>query len=536
MQTRVVAFVALCSLAIASAQQIEISGRILDARGNPIPVAHAELRRAGRVEPIAQVRANPDGSFALSAEGGGLFILRLAGIHHRFVELPLVVEENNVRERVTVELPTLPFPERRDSILLAHERALPETTVGLLLANRDGLYVPAKGTKVPQRYRLVIRGGGRGVVTVSVRDSLFLATDGYYSGIHHDSVFAFDPAELPRRTDHERIRCESPSWQEIVDAYRALMAYQAAYADSNAAIMERVVRGGGIGYEPQQVHALLGAHRWRDTIVARLGQVRSPVAEQIWLLFALVLPAQSPNDELHRRALQRILPSSPLWALDPQLIFHAVSTRAEADRRAFLDEVVALNPDTSVRAVVAFTELVSAFTAGDRQRARAMYKAITERCPTHPLARTAARYNPDRRMQIGAEIPDFQLPSKRKGTTITRQHVIGEPTLIAIVFNDCQPCIERLAELAAWRDSTKRSLRLLAISIGEPHGELARVLERLPHTVAVAPSFDAPELAPFEIEGYPALILTDARGIIKATAYELRNLRTDVGRYLDAQP
>ncbi|MDW8272384.1 MAG: hypothetical protein RML15_08275 [Bacteroidota bacterium] len=531
------AWMLIASTAVVLAQRIEISGRILDARGNPLAVAHAELRRAGRLEPIVQVRANPDGSFALAAEGEGLFLLRLAGVHHRPVDVPLVVGDAPVRERVTVRLATLPLPERRDSVLIAPERTLPETPSGVLLTLREGLYVLPGEVAAPQRYRIVLRGGGRGVVTASVRDSLVLQPDGYYSGILRDSSFVFDPAELPRPNDAAVVRCESSAWQEVADAYLAFQGYLRAFADTNAAMMERAARAGGLGYDPVQVHAAVGAERWRDTIVARLASVRTRVAEQLWLLFALALPARGSGDELHRRALQQIPPSSPLWALDPQLVFQAVAQRDESDRRAFLDAVVETNPDTTARAVVAFTELVAAFNSGDRERARAMYKALTTHCVTHPLARTAQRYNPDRRIQRGAELPAFRLPGKRKGSVVTRQDVVsGQPLLVAVVFNDCRPCIEQLQGLAAWRDSTKQSLRLLVVSIGEPAGELQRVLERLPHTLAIAPGFDAPELAPFEIEGYPTFILTNSRGIIVATNNELRTVRTDVDRFLDAQP
>ncbi len=538
MQLRLFVLLLAATLASIQAHQIEVSGRILDARGNPLPVAHAELRRAGRLEPLVQVRANPDGSFAVRAEGEGLFLLRLAGLHHRAIDVPLLVGQQSVRERITVELPTLPFPEHRDSVLLAPERTLPQSTSGVLMERRrhDGVYVLPSGMSVPARYRVVIRGGGRGVVTASVRDSVVLAPDGYYSGIDTDSSIAIDPAEFPRRSDRELLRCESPLWQEAADAYRALMRYQEAFADSSAAMMERSMRSGGTGYEPSEIHSRLGAMRWRDTIAARLRAVRSPLAEQLWLLFALALPSQSKDDELYRRALQRIPPSSPLWALDPQLLFAALASRPDSERRAFLDELIEANPDTVARAVVAFTELVSASTAGDRQRARQMYTAVTQRCPTHPLARTAERYNPDRRIRIGAELPEFRLPGARKGADVTGAQLRGKPALIAIVFADCQPCADRLAEFADWCDSTNRSIPVLVVSVGTPRGELARVLQRVKHTLAVVPSFDAPALEPFEIEGYPTLILCDQRSTIIATQQHLRNLRTDVGRYLDMQP
>jgi len=525
---------AFCSI-FALSQQIELSGRILDARGNPLPVAHAELRRAGRLEPLVQVRANPDGSFALSANGEGLFLLRLAGLHHRAVEIPLVVDSAGVRERLTVQLATLRFPETRDSVLLSHRGALPTTTEGTLLRERKEGYILG-GLRRGNHYRIVIRGHGRGVVTASSRDSLMLAPDGYYVGILHTDSPEFDPAELPRRSDAVTITCQSAEWQQIADAYQALVQYQQAYADSSNAALARAALAGGSAGDASAIHTSLGAWRWRDTIVARLATARSPLAEQFWLLFALALPAGDGTAELHRRALREIPPSSPLWALDPQLVFQALAHRTDAERRQFLDALIETNPDTTARATSAFTELVAAYTARDRERARMLYTVLTKRCPTHPLAKTAARFNPDRRIQRGARLPDFRLPGKQRGTAITSERVLGQPVLIAIVLGDCQPCAERLAELAQWRDSTKRQLRVLVASVGTPSGELARVLERIPHDLSILPSPSAPELEPFEIEGFPSFVLTDATGTIRATSQELRTLRTDVGRYLDEQP
>lgn len=523
-----------CSL-LAFAEQIEISGRILDARGNPLPVAHAELRRAGRLEPLVQVRANPDGSFALSASGEGLFLVRLAGLHHRSIDIPVVVGSTAVRERLTVQLATLPFPETRDSVLLSHRGALPTTTEGTVLQERKDGYVLG-GLRPGDHYRLIIRGQGRGVVTASSRDSLMLAPDGYYVGILRTDSLAFDPAELPRRSDAGIIKCQSAEWQQIADAYQALVRYQQAFADSSNAALARAAHTGGSAGDAGAIHTSLGAWRWRDTIVARLATARSPLAEQFWLLFALALPAGDGTEELHRRALREIPPASPLWALDPQLVFQALARRTDAERRQFLDALIETNPDTTARAVCAFTELVAASTARDRERARMLYAVLTKRCPTHPLAKTAERYNPDRRIQRGARLPDFRLPGKQRGTAITRERVLGQPLLIAIVLGDCQPCAERLAELAQWRDSTKRPLRLLIASVGTPSGELARVLERIPHELSIVSSPSAPELEPFEVEGFPTFVLTDATGTIRATSQELRSLRTDVGRYLDEQP
>ncbi|MCX7929747.1 MAG: hypothetical protein N2663_03385 [Chlorobi bacterium] len=536
MQLRSIVAAAVVCTAVAAAQRLELSGRILDGRSNPPVVAHAELRRAGRIEPIVQVRANADGSFAIATEGSGLFLLRVAAVHHAAVEIPFLVSDRIVRERVTIQLPTLPFPDRRDSVLLVQQRALPQTTAGVPLVLRDGIYTVPKGAHTTQRYRIAIRGGGRGIVTASVRDSLVLEPDGYYSGIPTDSTVIFDPAQLPRPNMQCSIRCESVAWQEVADAYLALTSYQRVLMDSSNALMDRIARAGGVGYDPTHLHTVLGADRWRDTITARLATVRSPVAEQLWLLFALTLPARGQNDQLHRRAVQQIPPSSPLWALDPQLLFVALSNHSDNERRSFLDELIESNPDTTVRAVVAFTELVSASTSGDRERARMMYTVLTKRCPTHPLTQTAARYNPDRRIRIGAPLPEFRLPAKQKGATISQAQLLGKPALVAVVFDGCQPCTERLEELVVWLDSTKRSLPVLVVSIGAPSGELARVLQRIPHTLAIVSKFNSPELEPFEIEGFPLFVLCDAKGTIKATTQELRNLRTDVGRYLDMQP
>ena len=524
----------VCCVAIAYAQRIEISGRILDSRGNPLPVAHAELRRAGRLEPLAQVQANPDGSFALEAKGDGLFLLRLAGIHHRAVDIPVIVESTLVRERVTVHPPTLPFPETRDSVLFTHSGTTPNATEGKLIPPRKVGYILA-GVRAGDRYRLLIRGQGRGVVTASTRDSLILAPDGYYVGILRTDSLVFDPAELPRPSQTTVISCQSPQWQEIADAYHALMTYQQAYADSSNAALARSTRT-GTTTDPTAIHTALGAWRWRDTIVARLANVRSQRAEQCWLLFALALPARDKTDELHTRALQLIPPSSPLWALEPQLVFQALANRPEQERRQFLDALIETNPDTTARAVVAFSELVSAFTCGDRERARSLYAVLTKQCPTHPLARTAQRYNPDRRIQRGVPLPEFRLPGTKEGTFLTRESFTGKPLLVAVVLGDCQPCVEPLRQLAQWRDSTKRSLRVLVISVGKASGELAEVLKQLPHEYSILPSPNAPELELFEVEGFPTFVLTDARGTIRATNQELRNLRTDVGRYLDEQP
>jgi hypothetical protein len=531
MQLCVIALLVAWCIVSSTGHPIEISGRILDARGNPLPVAHAELRRPGRLEPLVQVRANPDGSFALRADGEGLYLLRLAGVHHQSLEVPIVVEDAPIRDQITVRLPTLPFPEQRDSVLVVTERALPETTAGILLRNREGIYVLPPGVRLPPRYRLAIRGGGRGVVTAPSTDSLVLAPDGYYSAIARTDSIAFDPAELPRLSSGWQIRCGSAAWQEVADAYSALASYQRAYIDSSNAQLRQMMQGGGVYVEPGQVHERLGAQRWRDTITARLSTVRSPFAERLWLLFALVLPSQGTSDALPRRALQRIPPQSPEWALDPQLVFTALAHRPESERRAYLDELIEKNPDTVARAVVAFTELVSAFTTRDRERARMLYRVLTERCPTHPLARTAERYNPDRRIQVGESLPKFRLTDQR-GTAITPNQLSGAPSLIAIVFPQCQPCIERIEELGRWRDSASKRLNVLIISAGKPDTALARTLARVPHTLVVVEGPNAAALEPFEPEGFPTLILADASGIIRATTSQIRNLGSDLERYL----
>ena len=106
--SRVVAL--LLALLAAPAFAQTLSGSLAGADGAPLSAAHAFLIPAGGYDPAAQTAVGEDGRFALDA-APGLYMLRLTGVHHRALDVPLWLDEDVHLDARLAAVPVFGSPE-----------------------------------------------------------------------------------------------------------------------------------------------------------------------------------------------------------------------------------------------------------------------------------------------------------------------------------------------------------------------------------------------------------------------------------------
>ena len=100
---------------------IKISGRILGADGKVPAAAHVDLTSLGEYgmmleEPLVHTDVDPSGHFQIAIAQPGLYTLWVRAVHHRSLEIPLIVHETNADLKLKIQLQPLPFKTHIDEV------------------------------------------------------------------------------------------------------------------------------------------------------------------------------------------------------------------------------------------------------------------------------------------------------------------------------------------------------------------------------------------------------------------------------------
>src|SRR5690606_38292081 len=185
----------LFALLAAPAPAQTLSGTLAGAGGAPLPAAHAFLVPAGGYDPVAQTAVGEGGRFALAASPG-LYTLRLTGVHHRPLDVPLWLDDDVEIDARLAAVPVFGSPEDVRAQVHRH-------LVYRLERQPDGAFA---ATVRPEADTLAYRiagafAHGRPAAGTAADRFAYDGDGGYFSVLDApaDSVaLSFDPRRIPR--------------------------------------------------------------------------------------------------------------------------------------------------------------------------------------------------------------------------------------------------------------------------------------------------------------------------------------------------
>ncbi len=421
-----------------SRPQVEITGTILGADGQPPALAHVHVTPLGGDirNPEKTVQAGEDGSFAVRLDLSGANYLQITAVGHSIAVLPVVLEEQESPIEVSVTLAPLSYKDTFDEVsIIGDWNNYSRNTAEPMTRQPDGTFLYERKTTTDTLvYQLLnITTSGRSV-NGTMSDAFEYDGGGDYRSVAKvkDSLaqVVFDPEQL--------LRVDDPALPRI--------AFDEGHANLTrlADIQQEFERAQE--QHRREVTAYRGEHGdlegFQFDLTPLRSRLRAVMDSQEPLLvrqYAAVslgnnipFSQQTTSDSAAYVDIMRLVPpSSPLWGIQPYLPSR-IAEQLNPDHpdslvRVFVDE----NPDRRVRAVALGDLLSRADKDNDEEKARKLYTQLKrEYSEVAEVRYVLKRLNPDRRIKTGKPVPEFEVQLMGSDEMVSSEGLKGRTYLL----------------------------------------------------------------------------------------------------------
>lgn len=517
--------------------QIDLSGTLLQADGNPMAAAHLVIQNGPRDTRVV-VPVNKAGHFAVTLDESCGYGLYATGVHHETLQMPLILTD---QKKVELHIR-----------LQGNAFALSPDTLYVVLAESD------------EAVQMQLLQDGKYAVRL----------DTYADTLAYQIRYGYEPSEwrsdeILAGTMQDRLIFDDsgPFWDSEGDYFSVVDTPGEAFVDitydlsalpqhepgpsvtSNPSVIARIAqvyfevreRGRQIDYDSNFLDFMNAASRERGAVKRQIALEQDPLVRQWYLLrYFDDLPATLwPRHGRHlaREALESIPPDSPLWSYEAwspvgaSNLMYRISRRLKGQELLsdYVRQVIEKHPDPDVRAQFLDHGLYYAHARGDEKTKWLYYSILQESYSDTRQAEGARRdFDQDRQLQAGNPVPQFSFVSFDDPTvTITNVDFKGRVYLLDFWGTWCAPCIKEMPHLEeAYGKYSDSGFEILSVAFLDDPVDIKQFRENrysMPwlHT-RVTQEDDNSIRDLFELTGFPRPILVGEDGIILATDDELR--------------
>ena len=531
----------------AQAQSV-ISGRLLGCDGKPMKKAQVHLiipweeydRMIGTSADV-----NPDGTYRLTFDRTGMFMVYFTGVDHLNIEIPLVVDKPGSFS-ISARLRSLSVPsELKEAGIIGDFNAFSKYASVPMNKQSDGTFCSEFEANGPTFSYQIMGPFGRsgrimGINGTQSDDYIF---DKKYLGSYKSVIKTPESGKIRIVFDPRKLT-QCPTGGEFHFEGRPLLEKFALIALDVEARIEKV-RLAKAEEEKSGIVKPCVRKEWAegiDDFKAKIAVEKEPLLRQALLIgyLRLTQTAAVPlNPELCRKALDEIPPNSTLWDLEPWVLRPAGQASGRLDQyEAYLEKALKENPDPNLKAALIYGELQA---AGDPEKARALLDRLAREYPKSRFTDSAqTTLSPDKKILVGRKIPAFSLPSLEDQSVVyTNESLKGKYVLIDFWATWCVACVGEMENVhKAYARFKDKNLEILSISLDVKSQNIA-LFRRNKWPMPWLHSFleagvKNPIAKEFEVDSLPRVILIDPDGTVVAMGEDLygSKLETTLARFL----
>lgn len=492
--------------------------------------------------------ADHQGSFSVALDKPGVYQLWVTGVHHQTLVLQAFIDEPRTID-LSIQLRTAQYLAEFDEVLVIGDFNKFSTASGGIKMNKrqDGTFsavIDAKTDTVSYQLQGVqvedpICGTQADAFDVRKNAAIFAGTSYNLVSVVKANAepveIVFDPKKLPRSQSEPEIRFHDPATPAAKIA--SLLAKIERLREPIRQAMRTQLAAGSrsFDYDPK---AELAAH------VKLIQDEGDPLLRHYLLLSYFDLPGNEPNVQLAQRVFDEVPPSSMTWSLiggGPENNFRRIARAANQPDKVdrYLQQAYDTHPDEVVRAAFLDLAMRNAHDRGDANHFGRLYTRLTGDFAGTGYARRARAFAPNRSIQTGRSIPDFEFKSLDDSQVITANSLKKRVYLIDFWAVWCGPCVGEMKHLhEAYEKYKDRGLTILSISFDNSPQEVENFRKSkwpMPWLNAwLDGGFQSDLARSFEVIGLPRPILVGKDGQILAVDEELRGERLldTLGRFL----
>lgn len=526
--------------AVPEQTTVHVEGTVRAADGTPMAGTYVSPGGLGQ---RIRIVTDADGRFAFDFDQPGAYFCWFAAPWHMTATVPLLIPASG-RLHVDVRLQTVDYAEPFDTVSVVGDFNDFDTEQGAVAmtprgdgtfaatieTTADSLHYQLLGVQAGEHPRtgrgyplcgtqfdrlefdfdrpLLQNHGGKYVAVVAARDGA--------------AQIVFDPARLPRSGAPLDVTTDDATADGIIAADRA--AHERADVAMEAHVAAQAAGNDSFQYDWAPA---------RDRARGRIDTTDDPVVRRFRLVDFFRIPPAPEDSLLARRVVDDVPPDSPVWSLlwgGPFNTWSAIARTAGDDDRAlrYAADVAAHHADADVRAAFLYYALGVAAERGDEDAQRRLYFKLTGEYPDHWLTEMASRrLAPDRAIEPGKPLPEFQLHTLHGDSAITREVLAGRVFLLDFWATWCKPCVSEMEYLHDAYDRFKdRGFTIVSVSFDRKPShvdDFRRDEWPMPWLHAWVRPEELDALGEtFEIGGIPRAILVGTDGVIVAEGPALR--------------
>jgi thiol-disulfide isomerase/thioredoxin len=519
--------IAFATATVTDSFGTNITGRIIGANNKPPKLAQACLTGLGDgyQNPIQIVNADSKGNFRIHVKTPGVYKLWFSAVDHQMIGFPVVITPADRKITLKARLNYYNFNRKIDIVKIYSDW------------NTSGARKPEPMMKQPDgtyRYEREITGDTLSYQLLGVADeghtvngtmSDTYVPDGtgdYYSVVKVNSgkvTIDFEPRKLPKAvkkdlpwlnfdSQHNRLKQFFMINQFFEDNYQAYRKAWAGYREIHQDIT-------GFEFDQTKLKAYLEniLTREKDELVRQVAAVT--------LARLLKMKVRLDPSTLDR-ILQIAPPGSVFWGMEPAITADLKRVFEPERGTQILEQFAAESPERRVRAWALITLTSDAKTSKIRGRQRILYQQLVSQYgDLKELKNIFNQLNPDKRIQIGAPAPEFEMKLLGSDMIISKDSFRGKFVLLDFWASGCGGCKDEMPYLhQAYEKYRDHNLEILSIALDAKAADVEQFRNsgwKMPwlHCLA-AERFENKMVREFEVNQVPCPVLMGPDGNVVA--------------------